>query len=260
MKVVKFLPVICLIGLLALLSGCGLFNAVFGSGTITTLSEPNTGFTSVSLADACTGTVTCGAAFSVTIRMDDNLTQYLRVTQSGGTLTIDMEPNHSYRNMTFQVDITLPVLENLSLADATTGTLSGFSAAGAVTLNVADASVMTVNSLNASSVSVSARDASTVNGSIVSASLGLQVEDASHATLSGNTTTMSITVKDASSATLSSLSALNASVNVRDASNARVSATGTLSGSVTDASSLRYAGSPSSVSVSHDISSSVGPM
>ncbi|MBN2352724.1 MAG: hypothetical protein JXD23_09175 [Spirochaetales bacterium] len=70
-----------------------------------------------------------------------------------------------------------------------------------------------------------------------------------------------MSVNNASSAEVSGFNSTDAlALSANNASSVEVRTVGALMGSVTSASSLRYAGTPSAVSVSCDVSSSVSPL
>jgi hypothetical protein len=259
MKAIKTSLPLILALFLAGLPGCGLFNTVYGSGIVTTVTSNLDSFTRVALAGACTGAVS-RAAYSITVRIDDNLARYLRIVRDGDTLTVDLEPGRNYADFTFAVDVTLPDLEAVSVSDAGAAAVSGFTSLDNLTLEASNASGLTLSGLQATVASVTARDASRVTGSLDSRSCGVEASDASSVSLSGNAANLSLSVQDASHAGLAALSAGDVGAWVGNASSAEVRSSGALSGSVTDSSSLRYAGSPTSVTVTRDVSSSVGPM
>lgn len=207
----------------SLLSGCifptGIIN---GSDETTVVSKSHTGFTKVSVSNACEAVITKAEAFSVKVEVNENVEEYLNVTLVDGCLNIDLDNGHCYNHLTFKVSIGMPEIENVSCSDASIMTLSGFSSEKAFTAAV--------------------HDASKLNGSLNCGDIAVHVSDASEATLTGVGGDLECTVTDASKLKLRGMKCGNANVAIADASNAEIYVNGNLTGKVNDASRVTYYG------------------
>jgi hypothetical protein len=195
---------------------------VSGSDDTTIVSKAVSGFSKVSVSDACDAVITRGEAFSVAVEINDNFEKYLNVEQVNGALNIYLDNNNNYTHLTFKVTITMPELENVSCCDASKMTISGF------------------NSEKSFNAAVS--DASKLNGTLNCGDITINITDASEASLTGNAGDLTCTVKDASKLRFKSMECNNVAVTIADASEADVYVSGKLTGAVTDASKVVYYG------------------
>lgn len=110
--------------LVPLLAGCGPVS-ITGSGNVVTQEEAITGFDKVDISQGFTVDISQGDTFSVVIRIDDNVQEYLEVAKRETTLHIGLKPNHTARNATLQAEVTMPQLIRLSVRDGSHATVSG---------------------------------------------------------------------------------------------------------------------------------------
>lgn len=219
------LPLLSLLALV--LTSC--MDTISGSGIPAVRSYDNTEFTQVRIEDACNATVTEGDAYKVEIEIDDNLQNYVIVSQQGSTLHIGLRDNISYRNIDFRATVTLPSLTALKAEDASH-----------VTIHRND---------SLSALSIVSEDASGISGTLRGTTLTATVEDASDINLDGKVETVRLTCSDASDARLRDLPCSDMQVQISDASSCQVTVTNSISGSVSDASTLSYYGNPPVVTV-----------
>jgi hypothetical protein len=96
-----------------------------GSGEIVTQDMDITGFDKLDIRQGFNAEINQGDEFSVVIRVNDNLVEYLQVEKIGDTLTIGLEQNRAYGNATLQAEITMPALKGLEVSGGTDATVSG---------------------------------------------------------------------------------------------------------------------------------------
>ena len=254
----KLIPFILAISIFAL-AGCDLIlkETVTGSAALATVSLTDAAFSRVKAADACRAVITYGSVNSASVTINENLVHYLRLEAEAGELSLSLDPSFNYRQLTFTAEITLPEIERATADDATEITITGFSNVVALDCRASDASLITLESMDAADLVLRARDASAVAGSLACQTLAVYLDDASTATLSGTAPELTLNMDDACNAYLGALATENAAVALSDACNARIHVTETLTGSVTNASQLRYAGSPLTVTVSRSDASTV---
>ncbi len=69
--------------------------------------------------------ITESSTFSVRVTVDDNIVDRLRVTKTGGTLSIALDPG-IYTFMSLRAVVTMPDIEGLDLSGGSRGSISGF--------------------------------------------------------------------------------------------------------------------------------------
>jgi len=199
--------------------------SVTGSGNVITKEFDLSGFDQVSVGGAFVADVTRGDSFSVVVRVDEKLEEYLLVQVVGGTLEVGMTPNLSILgSATRQVEITMPELVGLELSGATRGTISGFESNADLSVDVSGASKL--------------------DGDIQAGDSSFEVSGASTVDLSGSSGGLVLNVSGASTADLADFQVSDASVEASGASSATVNATGRLDVEASGAAQVRYLGSP----------------
>ncbi|HOG48458.1 MAG TPA: DUF2807 domain-containing protein [Anaerolineae bacterium] len=201
-------------------------SAIRGSGVKATREYAEAGFTALDIDSAFVVTVTQGDGFKLTVTADDNLLDYVRVTQSQGTLriTIDSSGFQSFSSTGQEAAITMPRLTAVRLGRACRATLAGF-AGGA-------------------SFAADLGGASRLSGDVQANDIRLDAHSASQLDLTGRATSLTLSADGASSAKLGDLAVEKAGVTLRGASQATVAATSSLSYDLNDASQLTYSGNP----------------
>lgn len=214
-----------LVVLVALLAGCTLVS-ISGSGNIVTQEETITGFAKVDVSYAFKVDISQGDAFSVVIRIDDNLVQYLEVVKRGSTLNIGLKSGRSYniRNATLQAEVTMPELTGLELSGASHVTITGFKSAKGFDVDVSGAS--------------------SLRGDIEAGDARFDVSGASQVNLSGSAEDVVIDTSGASQVELSAFPVADANVEASGASKATVKPSGRLDADASGASHVYYLGSP----------------
>lgn len=98
---------------------------VTGSGEIVTQEMDFTGFDKLDISQGFNVDVNQGDEFSVVIRADDNIVEYLQVEKVGDTLKIDLEQNRVIGVSTLEAEITMPALVGLVVSGGSDATVSG---------------------------------------------------------------------------------------------------------------------------------------
>jgi hypothetical protein len=206
-----------------MISGVG--RTVTGSGNLVTLEQANQDFSRVEFSHAFQADVTQGESYSVVITIDDNLQQYLQVSQTGDTLKIGFKPGMlSLRNATMRAQVVMPELTGVGASGATQVRLAGFESGRDLRLDISGAS--------------------TVRGQIDSGDLRADISGASRLELSGQGEDGSINVSGASQANLANFVMQNVTVDASGASRAEVHASGRLDAEASGASTVLYSGDP----------------
>jgi hypothetical protein len=114
---------IILIILVALTAACS--QVTTGSGDSVIQEIGLTGFDKLDIKQGFNVEISQGDEFSVVIRIDDNLVEYLQVEVVAETLKIGLEQNRIYASATLQAEITMPALTGLEVSGGSEAIVSG---------------------------------------------------------------------------------------------------------------------------------------
>jgi hypothetical protein len=210
------------------LSGCGFFPVVTGSGMPVTAAYGLNGFTGIQASQTFQVRVVPDSLYSVDVTCDDNLVPYLIVdTIPGGTLRLALAQGYTYEYVSISAVVHMPALSMLDASGASAFDVgAGFVSAHPLAITLSGASSANV-------------------AGIVCGELSVDASGASKATLAGSPTFETIFASGASHANLLNCLTTSADVNLSGASDAWVSVgTGIVSLHASGASTLYYAGTP----------------
>ena len=226
--------------LVALLVGCTpLGGTITASGNVVTQEEAISGFDKVEVSHAFKVDISQGDTFSVVVRIDDNLLQYLEVVKQGSTLKIGLKTDRITRDSTLEAEVTMPQLTGLDLSAASQATITGFKSTSALNVDLSAASRL--------------------GGDIEAGGARLDISDASQVILRGSAGYVIMDASGASAVDLADFPVANASVEARDASTVTVNASGTLDVDASGASQVQYVGSPTLGTIDTSGASKVEP-
>lgn len=225
-----------LIILTSLLVGC---TQLIGSGNVVTLEETIADFDKVDVEQGFEVHICQGEAFSVVLRVDDNIVEHLQVVKQGNTLKIGLQPGRAYNihNATMAADVTMPELTRLDLRSGSDVTISGFRSAQALTADLASGSHL--------------------RGDVEAGDSTFDLASGSHVTLIGSAGALTINAREGSHALLGDLAVADANVTARSGSHATVSPSGRLDCVARSGSHVKYLGSPTMGTIETDDGSSV---
>ena len=196
-----------------------------GTGNLVTLDQNFADFTNIETGFAFESTIRRDTVYKVTVTLDDNIVEHLKVSKEGSTLKVLMEENFDYHDVTLKVDITMPDVQTISLSGASASVISGFSFSHDLKIILSGASA--------------------VSGTINTGNLTLELSGASNVSFSGNGTNL---IVDGSGASVLSLGNFNLSGNANltlsGASVSTIRVNGRLDATLSGASVLRYYGNP----------------
>jgi hypothetical protein len=233
------------LALVPLLAGCCAIPLgrlpITGSGRVVTLEEDITEFDEVDVSHAFEVDITRAEGFSVVVRVDDNLREYLRVVKRGRTLVIGLEPGRPLNvgRATLEAEVTMPDLTGIGLSGASHVTITGFE--------------------SARPLEVDASGASELRGDIDAGDARFHVSGASRVTLRGSAEDLTIDGSGASRIDLSDFDVGDADVELSGASRAMITASGRLDVQASGASHVTYSGSPAMGDIDTSGASSVKP-
>ncbi len=199
--------------------------AVAGSGRLTTRTIDLSGVTSVVAEANFVVHLRTGRSAQAAVTMDDNLTDRVAATVTGGQLRLGIKPGMSVRNATLSADVTVGQLDRLATAGASRVMLDPTLTSPALYLNIAGTSAIT--------------------GPVMVGRVQATVSGAGTLALSGNVAQLSFSAAGASQLPLADLTVRYLDATLSGASHATATVTDTLAVQAAGASVLRYRGDPS---------------
>jgi hypothetical protein len=198
---------------------------LIGSGNLETEQYAFANFTRVEISSAFEFEIKQSGSYSINVTADDNVIDYVQVSQDGQTLKIRVggAPT-SFRSVTLKALVTMPQLGGLTVSGASRGIVSNFNCTEAVSIAVSGASRVT--------------------GDITAGDIGFDVSGASTVQLEGSADDMIAIVSGASRFNVGDFTVNNADVNISGASTGTISLDGRLDANVSGASTLLYIGDP----------------
>jgi hypothetical protein len=222
------------------LSGCNVIGAaITGSGNVVSQEYDFTDFEEVDISHAFQGTITQGDAYSIVVRVDDNLVDRLEVSQEGNRVNIGLEETSLVTRATMEFEITMPNLTWLGVSGASQAQLNGFASGDDFTAE--------------------ASGASRIHGDVATGNLDLEASGASTIALAGTGGDVRANAGGASTIDLEALTAANANVEASGASTVIVNMTGQLNANASGASNIYYLGNPTLGNIDESGGSNVGP-
>ncbi len=199
---------------------------IAGSGDVVELDRDLAGFDSLDISNAFDVEVSQGNEYSVIIRIDDNLVDYLEVSLVGSELNIGMESgrNYGFTSITLEAEVTMPELSAIDASGASNARISGFSSDAAFRANVSGAS--------------------NLEGELAAGDVRIDVSGASSVELSGSSSDLDLDVSGGSNVDFIDFASADASVHLSGASDVAVNVSGTLNVDASGASHVEYSGDP----------------
>ena len=197
---------------------------VIGSGNFETEQYAFTNFTKVEISSAFEFQIRQSSSYSINVTANDNVIDYVQVSQDGHTLKIRVGTIRSFRRVTLKASVTMPQLGGLTVSGASRGTVYDFS--------------------STEDVSITVSGASRVTGDITAGNVNFDISGASTIQLEGSANDMVASVSGASLFNLGDFTVNNANVDVSGASTGTINLNGRLDADVSGASTLLYFGDP----------------
>jgi len=241
-------PIFLMLGSLIVVSlACALpelpsisLESLTGSGNVVTREEAISDFDKVDISHSFDVDIKQGEAFSVLIRVDDNLVEQLQIEKSGSTLKIGLKPGVSIvSNATLEAEITMPELTGLDISGASNATISGFKSTENLTVDLSGSS--------------------SLRGDIEAGDTSFDLSGSSNTNLTGSGGNLTLDASGSSDVDLSEFPVADANLNVGGASTVIVNASGRLDVDASGASNVYYLGEPSMGTIEISGASSVEP-
>lgn len=222
------------------LMGCAQVS-ITGSGNVITQEEAITGFDKVDISQSFNVDITQGDNFSVVIRVDDNLVEYLNVVKQGSTLKIGLDPSNSYTiiNATMEAEISMPELVGLDLSGSSVANLSGFGSSKSLVVDLSGNSALL--------------------GDIQAGDSRFDVSGNSSVTISGSGGDLTVDASGSSDVDLADFPGSDGTVDASGSSTVTVNLSGRLDADASGSSDIYYLGNPELGSIETSGSSNIQP-
>ena len=197
---------------------------LIGSGDLETEVYAFTNFTEVEISSAFEFEIEQSSSYNISVTADDNVIDYVQVSQVGQTLKIRLGRIAILGPVTLRASVTMPQLNGLTASGASRGTVSDFSSTEDLDITVSGASRVT--------------------GDITAGNVDFGISGASTIQLEGSANDIDANVSGASSFNLEAFIVNNADINFSGASSGTVNLDGRLDANLSGASRLWYMGEP----------------
>jgi len=197
---------------------------LIGSGNLETEEYAFTNFTEVEISSAFKFEIEQSSSYDISITADDNVMEYVQVSQDGQTLKIGLRTVPPLWSATLRASVTMPQLHGLTVSGASRGDIYDFSSTEDVNIKVSGASRVT--------------------GDITAGNVEFDISGASTIQLEGSADDMIADVSGASRFNLGGFTVNNVDVNLSGASAGTVNLDGRLDADLSGASRLWYIGEP----------------
>jgi len=229
-----------------------------GSGNLETEAYAFANFTEVEISDTFEFEIEQSSSYSINVTTDDNVMDYVQVSQEGQTLKIGLRTGlrigsvtlsigfgifPRLESVTLKASVTMPQLRELTVSGASRGTVSEFSSTEDLNVKVSGASRVT-GDITAGDAAIDVSGASRVTGDITAGNVEFGISGASTIQLEGSADDMVASVSGASHLNLDAFTLNNADVNFSGASSGTVNLNGRLDANLSGASTLWYIGEP----------------
>jgi len=220
--VVAIVAVVAVISAVLVLRGWP--GGLIGSGNLETEAYAFSDFTEIEIGSAFEFEIRQSSSYNISVTADDNVMEYVQVSQVGQTLKIGLRTVTWFGPATLRASVTMPELRGLTVSGASRGDIYDFSSTEDVDITVSGAS--------------------RVNGDITAGDVEFDISGASTVQLDGSANDMVAHVSGASRLNLDDFTVNNADVDLSGASSGTVNLSGRLDADLSGASRLWYIGEP----------------
>jgi len=230
---------------------------ITGSGKLTTIEKDFSDFDQIAAGPSFEIDLTQSDTYSISITTDDNLIDYILVSESGGTLELSLKGKTSLDFTSLTAVITMPTLAGLYFGASTQGTAQGFNSSNDLDVGLAASSSLVMNDMSVGTITCHITASSSVFGSVSTDRAIFNISASSTVELEGSANDMIVNASASSIAKLDSFPVENADITVSASSHAWIQSTGTLDANVIASSYLRYLGEPTLGDIHVDDSSMI---
>jgi hypothetical protein len=222
--IIVLVAAVAVLSTLLILSFRGWPGGLIGSGNLETEEYAFTDFTEVEISSAFEFEIQQSNSYNISVTADDNIMDYVQVSQDGQTLKIGLGTITWFGPVTLRASVTMPELGGLEISGASRGTVSDFSSTDDLDITVSGASRL--------------------SGDITAGDVEFDISGASTIQLEGSANDIDADVSGASSLNLDDFTVNNANVDLSGASSGTIKLNGRLDADISGASRLWYIGEP----------------
>ena len=222
--IIVLVAAVAVLSTLLILSFRGWPGGLIGSGNLETEEYAFTEFTEVEISSAFEFEIQQSNSYNISVTADDNIMDYVQVSQDGQTLKIGLRTVRWFGPLTLRALVTMPQLSGLTVSGASRGDIYDFSSTEDLDITVSGASRVT--------------------GDITAGNVDFGISGASTIQLEGSANDIDANVSGASRLNLDNFTVNNADVNFSGASSGTVNLNGRLDANISGASRLWYIGEP----------------
>jgi hypothetical protein len=246
MDIRKWAAPVAAVAVLGTLAGCNsvLASMTTGSGQPETRQFNLADFTRIQASHAFELKVNRAGSYSVLVTADDNLWDVMDITQTGGTLRLQVKPGVGVQNATLKAEVTLPSITGLDLSGASRASIDGFDSGNAMAFHLSGASVAKVTDMKAGRTDFDLSGASSLSGSMTAGDAEFVVSGAAVVMLEGSGTAGRINASGAGRVDLGEFQLQSVSVRLSGGATANVAAGKIDPADLSGGSHLYYAGDP----------------
>lgn len=247
MNKTRLLPLVGLV-LAVAAGGCSLYPPITGSGVLVEEAADLEGFSAVKAGSGVAVTLVQGDSFGVTVTVDDNILEFVRISKSGSQLELDLDPWHSYRRATLKAVLTMPVLDSVALSGGSSLRVaedSGFPAVGMFSAALSGASSLVLPGVSAGTFDLDLSGASRASVGLSAATARFSLSGASRLSTAGSAANLRAEVSGASEADLKALAGDRGDLDISGGSRVWINLSGPVDVEISGGSTLYYRGSPS---------------
>jgi len=182
-------------------------------------------------------------SYSINITADDNLIEYVQVTQVGETLNIGLKScDCSFTSLI--AEITMPDLYQLDFSSSIHGVVRGFHLSHDLVIHLSASSFLEIIDMSVGDITLDLSASSRVSGEITADNSILDISSSSSVELEGSANDLVIDAAGSSYIQLRNFPVKDADVTLRGSCHATVNLYGILDADVSGSSHLKYIGEP----------------
>ncbi len=242
MRKLAIIALLLLLLILIIFPGCSFFGRVTGTGAIISKLYNISGFNEIEIGSSIEFEVVPLDIYSISIKANENIFDYVDVSYSGQTLFINLKPL-SYSRINLVATITLPALSRISAKGTAHGKVKGFSSDHNFKLEASGDSTLDLD-IKAGKTDVILADTCILVGRLIATDLNLEMSDKSRCSLNGSADNLLLNASGDTLANLPDYTIRNARVILGGTSQANLMLNNSLDAELNDFSTLNYNGNP----------------
>lgn len=195
---------------------------VWGSKELTTQSLDFQQFNEIIISDKIQVTIRQGADYSIKVKTNQNLQDFIAIEKKWTVLSVKMKPNHFYKDAVLEVEVTMSELEHLDINGMSNAILEDFTISDILKIEITEAGKL--------------------EGKLQAENLEMVVKNGSSAELTGSTNYLKIEGVIGAKIGMANLSANRANIYLSVGSEAEFLINDTFNAGLKNGSIMTYSG------------------